>query len=254
MAKAAVRGLEATTEFIYEKTGHYPYRAGVTGASKRGWTTWLAAAVDYERVTFMAPVYFDELNMVENIHHHYRSLGGYTYAFADYWYAGITEFLDDEAVESSRLVMDVLTFKDRYEKFQLNYIINAGNDEFFALGNPLYFLDQLSPKTLLRVIPNQGHSGVNGGLSARNSSGRSGHELPFQTNPAKIEAMDSRRSDSLWESLEAIFTASMWYPELIPEIKTIHLNEPDKTTIKGESTIEANRVRSWKGKTNARDK
>ena len=81
MAKSAVRALDVVTEFVYESTGHYPTRAGITGASKRGWTTWLAAAVDYERIDFMAPVYFDELNMVENIHHHYRSLGGYTYAF-----------------------------------------------------------------------------------------------------------------------------------------------------------------------------
>ena len=81
MAKSAVRALDVVTEFVYESTGHYPTRAGITGASKRGWTTWLAAAIDYERIDFMAPVYFDELNMVENIHHHYRSLGGYTYAF-----------------------------------------------------------------------------------------------------------------------------------------------------------------------------
>jgi len=245
MTKAAVRGLEATTEFVYEKTGHYPYRAGVTGASKRGWTTWLTAAVDYERVTFMAPVYFDELNMVENIHHHYRSLGGYTYAFADYWYAGITEYLDSAAIESSRLVMDVLTFKDRYAKFQTNYIINAGNDEFFALGNPLYFLDQLSPATLLRVIPNQGHSGVEGGFTRTGSDTKQKWEMPFQENPAKVE---SRRSDSLWESLEAIFAASMWHPELIPQIKTTLTNKQESTTIKGESSIEANYIRSWKGK------
>ena len=64
--------MDTITEFIYEKTGQYLLQAGVTGASKRGWTTWLTAAVDYERVSFMAPVYFDELNMVENIHHHYR--------------------------------------------------------------------------------------------------------------------------------------------------------------------------------------
>ena len=33
------------------------------GTSKRGWTTWLTAAVDYERVDLMAPIFFDELNM-----------------------------------------------------------------------------------------------------------------------------------------------------------------------------------------------
>ena len=49
MTKSAVRGLEAVTEFVYEKTGNYLTKAGLTGASKRGWTTWLTAAADYER-------------------------------------------------------------------------------------------------------------------------------------------------------------------------------------------------------------
>ena len=44
----------------------------------------------------------------------------------------------------------------RYNKFQFKYIINAGNDEFFQLWNPLLFLDQMDNKTLLRIIPNQG--------------------------------------------------------------------------------------------------
>lgn len=199
MAKSAVRGLDTITEFVYNKTGNYPLRAGVTGASKRGWTTWLTAAVDYERVTFMAPVFFDELNMVENIHQHYRSLGGYTYAFFDYYYAGITEYLDSDAVQESLKVLDVLTFKDRYGKFQTNYMINAGNDEFFLLGNPKYFFHHLSPKTLLRVLPNQGHGGIGGGVDAGEG------EL-----------------DGLWKSIEAIFTASLWNPELIPVISTKH--------------------------------
>ena len=63
----------------------------------------------------MAPVFFDELDMVENIHQHYEALGGYTYAFFDYYYAGITLFLDSEAVKESLKVMDVITFKGCYE-------------------------------------------------------------------------------------------------------------------------------------------
>ena len=77
-------------------------------------------------------------------------------------------------------------------------MINAGNDEFFLLGNAMMFFDQLSPKTLLRVIPNQGHGGVHGGQSLEKSL------------------------DGLWSSLEAIFTASLWHPEEIPEISTSH--------------------------------
>lgn len=180
----------------------------------------------------MAPVYFDELNMVENMHHHYRSLGGYTYAFLDYYHAGITQFLDDPAIESSLLVMDVLTFAHRYEKFQLNYIINAGNDEFFMLGNPHYFFDQLGDETLFRVIPNQGHGGVSGGKM-------NSFELPSRT---------SRRidTDSLWHSMESLFAAKLWAPHTIPKIRTTIENSELSSNIQMESSKQPNFVRIWR--------
>jgi len=55
MTKSGVRALDAMTEFIFDKTGHYPIKAGLTGASKRALTSWLVAAVDFERVVFIAP-------------------------------------------------------------------------------------------------------------------------------------------------------------------------------------------------------
>ena len=113
----------------------------------------------------MAPVFFDLLNIVETMHDHYRSLGGYTYAFFDYYYAGITEYLDSEAVKESLKVMDVITFVDRYTKYQQNYIICAANDQFFLLGNAQKFYKLVSEKTLYRFIPNQGHGGVAGSLT-----------------------------------------------------------------------------------------
>ena len=70
----------------------------------------------------MAPVYFDELNMVENMHQHYQALGGYTYTFADYYYAGITEFLDSDAVKESLKIMDVITFKGCYDNFYFVFL------------------------------------------------------------------------------------------------------------------------------------
>ena len=46
----------------------------VSGVSKRGWTTWLAAAVD-ERVVGIAPIVFDVLNMEASIRHHFAAYG-----------------------------------------------------------------------------------------------------------------------------------------------------------------------------------
>ena len=67
----------------------------LTGGSKRGWTAWLAAGVDYKRVKVVAPVVLSFLNMVENFHHYWRALGGWSFAMKDYYGENITETLDD---------------------------------------------------------------------------------------------------------------------------------------------------------------
>jgi len=91
MGKAAVRALDLIAEETFVHTGNYPFKAGVVGASKRGWTCWLAAAADFERIKLNSPVVFDLLSSEASMEHLYRSLGGWTYAFVDYWYNGVSD-------------------------------------------------------------------------------------------------------------------------------------------------------------------
>lgn len=55
----------------------------LSGASKRGWTTWLAAGVD-DRIIGFVPIVMPILNMTPNLNNAYRSLGGWSWTFADY--------------------------------------------------------------------------------------------------------------------------------------------------------------------------
>ena len=61
----------------------------VSGASKRGWTTWLVGAVDPVRVKAIAPIVLDAINFVDVEHHQWRSYGGWTWALHDYYDQGI---------------------------------------------------------------------------------------------------------------------------------------------------------------------
>src|SRR5256885_15668223 len=56
MTKSAVRAMDAVTAFSASAAGgrHQVRRFVVSGASKRGWTTWTTAAVD-PRVVRLAP-------------------------------------------------------------------------------------------------------------------------------------------------------------------------------------------------------
>jgi PhoPQ-activated pathogenicity-related protein len=55
----------------------------MSGASKRGWTTWLAAGID-KRVEAFIPIVMPILNVVPNLNNAFRSLGGWTWTFGDY--------------------------------------------------------------------------------------------------------------------------------------------------------------------------
>ena len=62
------------------------------------WTTWTVGAVD-PRVIAIIPIVMDELNFLENLKHHYRSLAGWTFAFKDYYEVGIPSYLQDPKLQ-----------------------------------------------------------------------------------------------------------------------------------------------------------
>lgn len=155
MTKAAVRGMDTIAQYVKDHTGNIIDKFVVAGMSKRGWTTWTTAAVD-RRVIGMAPTVFDLLNVQKNVHHHYRSLGGYTFALRDYYAQNITKEFDNAGMVELLKVEDPIAYLDRYTMPKI--IITAGSDEFFLPDDSHYFFDQLKNVKYMRVIPNSGHS------------------------------------------------------------------------------------------------
>ena len=85
MTKSAVRAMDAITQFAAgaEGGGHKVARFVVSGASKRGWTTWTTAAVD-RRVIAIIPAVIDMLNVEPSFVHHFRAYGAWSDAVKDY--------------------------------------------------------------------------------------------------------------------------------------------------------------------------
>lgn len=155
MTKAVVRGMDTISTFSKTITGNTISKFVIGGESKRGWTTWTTAAVD-KRVVGMVPTVMDLLNTQQNLHHHFRSLGGWTFAFDDYYNMNITYQLDSPNMPWLRAVIDPLTYFMRYTMPKL--IVTSSGDEFFLPDDSYYYYDKLPEPKYLRIIPNAEHS------------------------------------------------------------------------------------------------
>lgn len=155
MTKAAVRGLDTIQDLVLKAAHFKVKRFMVTGASKRGWATWTTAAVD-KRVVAFAPVVMDLLNLVKNLHHYYRSLGGWTYAFLSYYLADFTSMIDRPATQMIGDLVDPISYMERY-RHKPKLIVSAGGDEFFMIDDTKFYYDKLVGEKYLRMVPNADH-------------------------------------------------------------------------------------------------
>eukprot|EP00505_MAST-04D_sp_SCG-Rhode-Island_P004153 Stramenopile-MAST_4_protein_4153 len=164
MTKAAVRAFDTIASFakILKPTTLNITRFGVGGASKRGWTTWTTAAAD-SRVVLMTPVVMDELNMIPNLHHHYKAYGGWSFALRDYTDLNFTEHLDDPNTLEMAKIIDAYWFKDRLAGIP-KVVINAGMDEFLMPDDSTFWWNEMSEPKHFVFVPNADHSEATGVL------------------------------------------------------------------------------------------
>jgi len=156
MTKAVIKAMDTIDEFAAKKFGVNIERYCVGGASKRGWTTWTAAAVDNKRIQCITPLVMDELNLVQNLHHHYKAYGGWSFAFDDYYNADITKDLDDPNMKLLSALVDPLAYVDRLTMPKL--IVSTGGDEFFLPDDSYYYLSMMEGPTFVNMLPNAEHS------------------------------------------------------------------------------------------------
>jgi PhoPQ-activated pathogenicity-related protein len=157
MTKSAVRAMDALTAFAAsaEGGGQKVSRYVVSGASKRGWTTWTTAAVD-RRVIAIAPAVIDMLNVEPSFIHHWRAYGAWSEAVKDYVEQGIMDWMGTREFRALMKIEEPYEYRDRLTMPKL--ILNASGDQFFLPDSSQFYFDDLRGEKYLRYVPNASHS------------------------------------------------------------------------------------------------
>ncbi len=159
MAKTVVRGMDTIQAYLADPNYVDPpigiNQFVVGGGSKRGWTTWLTAAVD-DRVIAIMPTVIDVLNVETSFEHHHNSYGFWTPAVHDYVEMGIMDWMGTQELIDLMDIVDPYVYRDRFT--MPKFLINATGDQFFHPESSQFYWDDLIGEKHLRYVPNTDHA------------------------------------------------------------------------------------------------
>ena len=154
MVKGAVRAMDAAQAFLAERWDVPVKRFMVTGASKRGWTTWLTGAVD-PRVNAIAPMVIDVLNIERQMPHQLASWGRYSEQIADYTARGLPELA--ATPQGRRLLAMVDPWSYRKALTMPKVLLMGTNDRYWPIDAANLYWEDLEGANWLCYVPNNGH-------------------------------------------------------------------------------------------------
>ncbi len=154
MVKTAVRAMDAVQAFSKETLHHDISRFVVTGASKRGWTTWLTGAND-PRVEAIAPMVIDVLNMPVSLDYQVKVWNDYSIQIQDYTELGIPQAVHSDTGIEITTMIDPYSYRDKLTMPKL--ILIGTNDEYWPVDAIKNYLDEIPGENYIHYVPNEGH-------------------------------------------------------------------------------------------------
>jgi PhoPQ-activated pathogenicity-related protein len=154
MVKSVIKAMDVLQAFSQQEWSHPMKGFILSGASKRGWTTWLTAAVD-PRVKAIAPVVIDTLNVRAQMPRQLEAFGAYSFRLRPYTSRGLVPI--PETPEGKRLVsmVDPWAYRDRLTLPK--FIINGSNDFYWVTDALNLYWSELPGGKWALYVPNAGH-------------------------------------------------------------------------------------------------
>ena len=228
MTRSAVRAMDAVHAFAAKEYQQKIEKFVVSGASKRGWTTWLTAAAD-SRVIAIAPMVIDMLNMKAQMQWAEKVYGKQSEKIRDYTELHLQEKMDDPAMVKLRGWVDPYSYRQRYNLPKL--LLLGTNDPYWTVDSLRHYWNELPEPKLIFQTPNAGHD-LGGGKEATQTLAAffqmiaDGHELPRMEwqfsaeNPAELSVKVNRpaRAIRLWtaDSADRDFRDEQWTSRDLP--------------------------------------
>lgn len=196
MVKSVVRAMDCVQEYSQEAWQLDVQRFTVSGASKRGWTTWLTAATD-SRVAALAPMVIDVLNMAPQMKHQVATWGRFSEEIEDYTKRGLQKNMDSVAGRALNAIVDPYTYRADLDQPKL--ILLGTNDRYWPLDACNLYWDDLVGDKYLLYVPNNGHGmkdlvRVSGSVAALHHHATGRRKLPKLQWELKEEGDELRLS------------------------------------------------------------
>jgi len=155
MTKSVIRGMDALQAFAKAEWKFDVTQFVITGASKRGWTSWLTAATEDKRVKAIAPLVIDTLNFPTQMKNQLAAFGKPSEMIADYTRAKLVPIPETTEGESLWKMVDPYSYLDRITVPKM--IINGTNDPYWPQDALNTYWGNLKGEKHLCYIPNAGH-------------------------------------------------------------------------------------------------